>query len=221
MFAVLFGSISSLADSSELQREAFNQAFREHGLSWEWDPETYRALLEKSGGRDRVAEYARSQGETVDAEAVHATKSALFQRNLATAGLSARPGVAEVIAGAKSRGWPVGLVTSTARANVTALLDTLEPQVRAADFDVVVAAEDAEQPKPAPEVYRLALDELGREPGECVAVEDNLGGVEAARAAGITVVAFPNENTRDHDFGDTKVVRQLEFGELAAAGEHR
>ena len=37
MPAILFGSISTVADTSELQREAFNQAFAEHGLDWRWD----------------------------------------------------------------------------------------------------------------------------------------------------------------------------------------
>jgi hypothetical protein len=36
---ILFGSISTVADTSELQREAFNAAFAEHGLDWRWDPD--------------------------------------------------------------------------------------------------------------------------------------------------------------------------------------
>ena len=36
MSAILFGSISTIADTSELQRQAFNQAFKAHGLDWDW-----------------------------------------------------------------------------------------------------------------------------------------------------------------------------------------
>ena len=36
MSAILFGSISTLADTSELQRRAFNEAFEAHGLDWNW-----------------------------------------------------------------------------------------------------------------------------------------------------------------------------------------
>ena len=85
MSAILFGSISTVADTSELQRAAFNQAFAEHGLDWTWDRDDYRAMLATSGGRSRVAEYARARGQAVDAQAVHATKSALFQKSLAGA----------------------------------------------------------------------------------------------------------------------------------------
>ena len=90
MSAILFGSISTLADTSELQREAFNRAFAEHGLNWRWDLDDYRTMLEKSGGADRIAAYAEERGDTVDAAAVHATKSKLFQESLASASVAPR-----------------------------------------------------------------------------------------------------------------------------------
>ena len=65
MSVILFGSISSIADTSELQRESFNEAFEKHGLDWRWDRDDYAAMLGKSGGKDRVAEYAASRGEDV------------------------------------------------------------------------------------------------------------------------------------------------------------
>src|SRR5579875_2388832 len=67
MTAVLFGSIGTLADTSELQREAFNEAFREHGLDWNWSRDEYRELLRDSGGAKRIAAYAQERGDTVDA----------------------------------------------------------------------------------------------------------------------------------------------------------
>ena len=215
MSAVLFGSISTTADTSELQREAFNRAFDEHGLDWHWDQDTYRAMLEKSGGASRIAEYAESRGETVDATAVHETKSRLFQESLATSALSARPGVVETIHDAKRQGLKVGLVTTTSEANISALLSGLGPDVRIDDFDLVVDAADVEQPKPDKAAYVYALRTLGEAPQDCVAIEDNVGGVQAATAAGITCVAFPNENTAQHDFADAdRRVDRVSLAEL-------
>ena len=74
-----------------------------------------------------------------------------------------------------------------------------------------------DEPKPSPAAYRFALDKLGVQPDECVAVEDNVGGAKSADDAGITCVAFPNENTVEHDFGDHAVSHHLEFVELEAA----
>lgn len=217
MPAALFGSISTVADTSELQRDAFNRAFEAHGLGWRWDRDQYRSMLVGSGGKNRIAEYARSLGETVDAQAVHDTKSNLFQQSLTTVRLSPRPGVVDTIAAAKAQGWKVGLVTTTSHANIVALLESLAPAVQAGDFDVVVDADSVAEPKPAPDAYTFAVGSLSQQPGECVAVEDNLGGVRAARAAGVRCVAFPNENTVRHDFGDTRVVEHVGFEDLTSA----
>ncbi len=92
MPALLFGSISTLADTSELQRSSFNQAFADHGLGWEWPREEYRSLLGSNGGAARIADYARARGEQVDADAVHATKSVIFQKSLVSNGAEAWPG---------------------------------------------------------------------------------------------------------------------------------
>ena len=221
MPAVLFGSISSVADTSELQRDAFNRAFEAHGLGWLWERDQYRDMLEGSGGRDRVAEYATSLGQTVDAQAVHDTKSTLFQQSLTTAPLSPRPGVVETITAAKAQGWKVGLVTTTSHANVVGLLDSLAPTVRAADFDVVVDADSVAQPKPEPDAYAFAVTSLSEQAGECVAIEDNLGGVRAARAAGVPCVAFPNQNTAGHDFGDARIVDRVDFEDLTSVSGSR
>ncbi|MGL4745460.1 MAG: HAD-IA family hydrolase [Dermatophilaceae bacterium] len=217
MPAVLFGSISTLADTSELQRDAFNRAFAEHGLDWSWDTEEYRARLSSAGGRDRVAAYAQERGQEVNADAVHATKSRLFQESLATVDLEPRPGVYETLVAARASGHRVGLVTTTAPANVTALLQSLAPTVTAAQFDVVVDATHVERPKPDGAAYVTALDRLGVPAEESVAVEDNVDGVAAARAADVAVVAFPNENTAGHDFvAAAAVVDRIDLDDLDA-----
>ena len=215
MSAVLFGSISTVADTSELQRDAFNRAFEAHGLDWRWDRDEYLALLKKSGGKSRIAEFAQTRGQTVDAQAIHQTKSTLFQESLATSALSPRPGVLETIRAAKGQGLKVGLVTTTSRENISALIGALAPDLRMEDFDVVVDDSSVEQSKPDKAAYAFALKDLGEQPDHCVAVEDNVDGVSAAMAAGVSCVAFPNQNTADHDFSPAeRRVDRLDFTEL-------
>jgi HAD superfamily hydrolase (TIGR01509 family) len=214
MPALLLGSISTLVDTSEVQRGAFNEAFVQHGLAWKWEREEYRGLLTGNGGAQRIADYAAARGEDVDAAAVHATKSAIFQEHLGGVGIKTRPGIIDAIRTAKQRGWQVGLVTTTSAANVTALLDGLDELGRE-DFDVVTDVDSVEESKPDPAVYEFALEQLGVRAGECVALEDNVGGVEAATAAGITCIAFPNENTAGHDFGSAPVTHHVYFDEIA------
>lgn len=218
MTALLLGSISTLADTSELQRDAFNRAFAEHGLDWRWDRDDYRATLDRAGGRDRIAAYAQERGEQVDADAVHATKSAMFQESLAAADLSPRPGVVDTIAAAKRAGHHVGLVTTTARASLEALFTALAPSLAEGDFDVVVDVSQVDAPKPDTAAYTHALTTLGEHPRACIAVEDNPDGVRAAAGAGVACVAFPNENTEGLEFPpEARRVDHLDPADLLGA----
>ena len=216
MPALLLGSISTIADTSELQRRAFNRAFAQHGLDWEWGRDEYRSLLTGNGGADRIAAYAEQRGDEVDVAAVHRTKSEIFQETLGLGGLPPRPGVVETVAAAREDGWLVGLVTTTSRGNVESLLRSVDG-LSEADFDLVTDVDTVEHSKPHPDVYRFAVDKLSVEAGDCVAVEDNLGGVRAATEAGVACVAFPNANTAGHDFGDTPLVVSLSLHDVRAA----
>jgi HAD superfamily hydrolase (TIGR01509 family) len=217
MTAVLFGSIGTLADTSEIQRESFNEAFAQHGLDWNWSRDEYRELLRDSGGARRIEAYARQRGEDVDAAAVHATKSEIFQRKLAEGDVEARPGVADTIVEAIGAGTKVALVTTTSPENVQALGKALLPDVDLQRFALIVDTTDVDEAKPAPDAYRHALEQLGESPATAVAIEDNVGGVQSAVAAGITTVAFPGENNAGHDFGQAeREVQSLSFAELAS-----
>ena len=46
--ALLFGSIGTLIESSNIQRNSFNEAFKEVGLEWYWDEEDYKILLKNT-----------------------------------------------------------------------------------------------------------------------------------------------------------------------------
>ena len=96
MDVLLLGSIGVLAETSDLQRAAYNDAFASHGVPWHWSREAYAGLLSQSGGLKRLQREARRLGQSIDAEAVHAEKSKLFQQRLAE-GLPLRPGVAEAM----------------------------------------------------------------------------------------------------------------------------
>ena len=217
MSALFFGSISTLADTSELQRRAFNEAFEAHGLGWEWSREDYVSMLGSNGGQDRIAEFARDRSEDVDASAVHATKSSIFQELLGSSSVSPRPGVVETVQRAKRDGLRLGFVTTTSAENISALLSALAPEVTAESFDIVIDGSSVSSGKPDPEVYRYALDQLGEDASNAVAIEDNAGGVRAAVSAGVACVAFPNQNTAGADFsGAAATVDALDADDVVA-----
>ncbi len=215
MAAILFGSISTVSDTSELQRTAFNQAFEAHGLDWHWERDDYVEMLERNGGEDRIAAYAKERGEEVDAAAIHESKSTIFQNSLAVSDATPRPGVAETIEQAHREGVKLALVTTTSTANLSALTAAMRPGVDLSAFDLVVDSSHVKDTKPDKAAYLFALDRLEEEGADCIAIEDNLGGVQSAAQAGLKVVVFPNENTANHAFEQaTSRVDRLDFTEL-------
>jgi HAD superfamily hydrolase (TIGR01509 family) len=85
--------------------------------------------------------------------------------------------------------WPLALASSANRE----LIDLVLELAGFGDaFRVTVSSEEVERGKPAPDVYLAAARGLGVEPTECVAIEDSSSGLQAAAAAGMTVIAVPN-----------------------------
>ena len=66
-------------------------------------------------------------------------------------------------------------------------------------FEVIVTGEEVERGKPAPDIYLRASDKLGSPTDACLAVEDALPGVAAARAANMRVAAIPDRRFVDPD----------------------
>ncbi|CAN0601997.1 unnamed protein product, partial [Ectocarpus sp. 12 AP-2014] len=190
MKAILFGSIGAVVETSEMQRAAFNQAFEKHGLSWVWERDAYKTMLRDSGGVSRIAQYAESQGLEVDAKAIHATKTVLFQDALKSSTRSARQGVIDTCHVANSNGLKLGFVSTTSRASLLLTLNNLN-DLNPDQFDLITADDCGVPSKPDPAIYYLALKKLGVEARDAIAIEDNPAGVEAAADAGIKVIAFP------------------------------
>ena len=214
MRAVLFGSIGSVIETSEIQREAYNIAFERHGLDWVWDRETYRGLLATSGGKARVAAYAERMGEPVGAAEIHRTKTDVFLTMLEAEILPLRDGVAEVLRRAREAGARTGLVTGTERSVAEEVAAALAAEVPPA-LDVLTHRGTGLPDKPHPGVYVHALDALGVAPRDALAIEDNADGVTAARGAGLRVIAFPGLNTRPEDVAHAEEV-VAESGLVAA-----
>lgn len=198
--AILFGSIGTLAETSEMQREAFNRAFALAGLSWRWNRSLYQALLKTTGGANRIEAFALSRGQVVDARSIHVAKTAIYHQLLAEKPLDLRAGVTETILWARDNGIRLGLVSTTGRGNIERLLVARAPACTRDMFDIVTDGSQVNAPKPDPEAYHLALDKLRLDPGDAVAIEDSAASLSASVDAGIATVAFPGENVYGDDF---------------------
>lgn len=197
MKALIFGSIGSVVETSELQREAFNAAFAHHGLDWHWDRDTYRSMLAGSGGKTRIADYASQMQVAVDAGDIHATKTRFFGAFLKDRAIPLRAGVLESLRVARELGLKMAFASTTAATTVDAILRS-QNGVLADYFDVATSADDGFAQKPAPDVYQSLCERFEIPPQEALVVEDNAPGLQAAKSAGTRVIAFLGANTLDH-----------------------
>jgi HAD superfamily hydrolase (TIGR01509 family) len=190
--ALFIGSIGVVTETSDYQRRAYNQAMSEHGLSWEWSPEIYKELLQSNGGKQRLHTLSRSTGQPLDQDTIdniHARKTALACEMIKEDQLSPRAGLVDLIKSAKEHGAKVAWVTSTYEENTNAILEAADGQLSKAHFDHIFHRPDIENSKPAPDAYENALQHFGLEASECIAIEDSLTSLLAAKAAGIFTVA--------------------------------
>jgi HAD superfamily hydrolase (TIGR01509 family) len=205
--AVIFGAIGSIAETSDLQRQAFNKAFTTAGLDWNWTPQTYQELLKINGGQNRIRSYRDANlahaGLADGAIAqLHASKTEHYVAMLKDAPLQPRPGVVELMDECDREKIRVAFCTSTSSANVHAIGTALRDTLPFERFAAIVTLDLVERPKPAPDAYLYCLSVLGLAANEVIAIEDTPVSVAAAKAAGMITIATPGATTANQDFSN-------------------
>lgn len=109
-----------------------------------------------------------------------------------------RPGVRELLTDCRTQGIPAAIASSSKHDWIEPHLDRLGLR---GFFSVICGADDVTHAKPAPDLYLLAAERLGAEPGEAIALEDSPNGIRAALAANMPVVVVPNPVTAQLDVG--------------------
>lgn len=191
--ALLFGSIGTLVETSEIQRKSFNEAFKKKGLDWYWTKKEYIKLLNKSGGRDRITEYARIKGIKVNAKQLRDLKTKLFNNYLKKNHLKLRPGVKNIISLCNKEKIKLAFVTSTSKNNINSILFSLRKSISQKNFDFIGNSKLVKNLKPNPDIYLLALKKLKLKPKECLAIEDSQESLNSAVNAKIKCIIFPGK----------------------------
>lgn len=212
--ALIFDVDGTLADTEEAHRRAFNAAFAEHGLPWNWSRAQYRDLLRVAGGKERIVHYAGTleapAAERVRlaslAPAIHRTKTLRYTELVRGGQVRLRPGVRRLIAQARERRIALAIATTTSAENVTSLLEAQFGPRGLALFDCVACGDCVPAKKPAPDIYLRALEALGLRAGQCIAFEDSANGLRAAKAARVFTVVTPSAWTAGEDFSAADLV---------------
>jgi beta-phosphoglucomutase-like phosphatase (HAD superfamily) len=212
--ALVFDVDGTLADTEEAHRLAFNNAFERFKLGWKWSQDAYRELLKTTGGKERIAAYLGTK--TLSASdrkrvtelipAIHAEKTKFYSAFVADGAIPLREGVLRLMEEALAAGCRLAIASTTTAANIDALLHaTLGPR-GIEMFSVIACGDQVRAKKPAPDIYRLALDHLGAAPDQSVALEDSHNGLRSAQGAGLWTVITPTYWTETHDFSGAELM---------------
>lgn len=213
--ALLFDVDGTLADTErDGHRVAFNRAFAEAGLDWDWDITLYGELLAVTGGKERMRHYVERYRPDWDVPPdfddlivqLHDAKTGHYTALLASEGVPLRPGVMRLLTEARKAQVRLAIATTTTPDNVSALLRHSVGADAQMWFDVIGAGDVVPEKKPAPDIFNYVLERMRLAPAECIAFEDSENGIRSARAAGLPTVVTVNEYTRDHDFTGALVV---------------
>lgn len=206
--ALIFDLDGTLADTEETHRQAFNAAFIQFELWWDWGPQRYAELLRVSGGKERIAQYIGTL-DVPKAErarllelvpSLHRTKTRIYTELLERGQRPFRPGVLRLLREAKARNLKLAIASTTSAENVDALLRANLGGESGIGFDVIVCADQVSAKKPAPDIYNLAMSSLRLAPEVCVAFEDSVNGLRAAKAAGLVTVVTPTRWNLEQDY---------------------
>ncbi|MCH7902651.1 HAD family phosphatase [archaeon] len=122
-----------------------------------------------------------------------------------------KEGLLDLLQEIKENNIKIGIASSNSTKNILFYLEKFGIRDL---FSEIVAIEDIEHVKPAPEVYEKAVQYLNKKPGKCVAIEDTSVGIESAFKAGLKTVAIPNKFTLSHDFSKADLIVKS-FNELS------
>jgi HAD superfamily hydrolase (TIGR01509 family) len=182
---VVFDLDGVLLQTEELWDEVREALARERGGAY--TPEAQRAMMGMSS-----LEWSRYMHETVGVTDAPEAISAEVVRRMSERYRSRLPLVPGAVEAVRriAADWPLALASSSNRPLIELALDV---SGLAELFLAVVSSEEVPRGKPAPDVYLEAARRLGVPAERCAAVEDSHSGIRSAKAAGMRVVAIPNQ----------------------------
>ncbi len=216
MQALILDFDGLILDTETPEVQLWDEIFAEHDLVFPeaWWKDMVGRLTEPHEERPHQI-LARLSSGRVSAEVAAAEHHRRFLTRIHED--DARPGIRSLIALVREAGLKLGLASSSKHEWVDGHLKRLG---LFQEFDGILCSDDVPRAKPHPDLYLAAVQSLSVSPQLALALEDSPNGVAAARAAGLSVYAYPNPITIHLDLSaaDQIVDNAMDAGLLARLG---
>jgi len=182
--AVLWDMDGTLVDTEPYWIAAESPLVERFGGTW-----THEQSLQMVGmGLEDAGRILQDAGVRMPVAEIIDHLTAEVMAQLRTDGVPFRPGAKELLQSLRAAGVPTALVTMSMRRMAVEIVELIEFDA----FDLVVAGDDVDRPKPHPDPYLQACEALGVRPEDVVAIEDSPNGLRSSLAAGIASIGVPN-----------------------------
>ena len=192
MQAIFFGSIGTIVETSEIQRKAFNTAFKEFGLNWYWNTGNYINMIQKPGGILRIKEYSKLTLNDNEVKKIYDLKIKYF-RKYSNNFVKPREGVLDIINYANKNDIKLGFITTTSKETIEIIKDSLSKYINFNVFDLITYEIDCVKKKPYPEIYNFAINKLNVAKKNSITIEDTPISYASSKKANIKTILFPGE----------------------------
>ncbi len=202
--AVIFDMDGVLVDAKEWHYEALNKALGEYGYTI-----THEEHLQKFDGlptRDKLKMLSREKGLPEDLHAVINKRKQEYTIEIINEKCVPVPHIKKALSVLKEKGYKTGLASNSIRKSIITMM---EMSGLIEYFDVIISNEDVTNAKPDPEIYLKAAAAVGEKPENCLVLEDNEYGIQAAVASGAHVMKVGS--TKDVTIDNiTKRIREID-----------
>ena len=212
--ALILDVDGTIAETADLHRQAWNQAFARLGIGWYWTRAIFSRLLPLPDGVARLRAFAMGAdpGQLTgllggdNLRQLLAEKTTAFAQVLRQGAARPRPGVIRLIEEARNANLPIAAVSTGSRIDFDLLLFHAIGYDALGWFDCVRTRDDCPAQPDATGPYQAVIQAMGLTPPRCLAIDDSAEGVNAAASCGLQVLATPGLYTSSHRFDSAALV---------------
>lgn len=191
-FATIFDMDGTLIDNTPFHFKAWQQLFRKHGLP-ELSHETYLAEISGVPMLNTIKTFFGGGLDKAELKALVKEKQQLYEDAFKP---YLRPinGLENFLTKLKAAGVKIALATSSNMDDVDFIFGAIAIKQY---FDAIIVGSMVSQPKPSPQIFLKAAEQLGARPEMCIVFEDSLSGLKAGNNAGMKVIGIASSHTAE------------------------